>query len=355
VRREYWRRTSILRSRCDALETGEPKNTGRFEKINDDGEDHSMKSYMLAGAALSVAVMGWAPSAGAASAGGDWVGTWAASVQPVWAPDFPFPFGAPRSFWLQTVRQIARVSVGGSKVRVVLSNEYGDQALPITAAHVALSAGGSAIAPGSDRTLTFGGRASVTVPPGAPIVSDPVDLAVPALGSLAISLYFKDVAVATTMHWDGVQTAFIASGDHVADPEIKADAKITPRAFLSEILVDAPAGAKAVVTYGDSITDGYASTVDANHRWPDVLAERLQKEGMGDVAVVNEAISGERILADRMGANSLSHFDRDVIAQPHATTVVLMMGINDIGWPGMALAPTQAAPSADASSSAASS
>ncbi len=240
-----------------------------------------MKSYMLVGAALSVAVMGWTPSAGAASAGGDWVGTWSASVQPVWAPDFPFPFGAPRSFWLQTVRQIARVSVGGSKVRVVLSNEYGDQALPITAAHVALSAGGSAIAPGSDRTLTFGGQASVNVPPGAPIFSDPVDLAVPALGSLAISLYFKDVAAATTMHWDGVQTAFIASGDHVADPEIKADAKITARAFLSEILVDAPAGAKAIVTYGDSITDGDSSTVDANHRWPDVLAERLQKEGMG--------------------------------------------------------------------------
>jgi lysophospholipase L1-like esterase len=295
-----------------------------------------------------LALAGWGGTVSATPAGGDWIGTWAASAQPVWTPDFPLPLSMPRTLWLQTIRQVVRVSVGGSKVRVVLSNEYGDSPLRITAAHVARTEGGSAIAAGTDRALTFGGQASVTIPPGAPFVSDPVDLDVPALGSLSVSLYAKDPAPVTTMHFDGVQTAYIVGGNHVADTDFKADTTSSSRAFLSEVLVNAAPGAKAVVTYGDSITDGNASTRDANRRWPDVLAERMQKEAGGNFAVINEAISGERVLSDRMGANSLAHFDRDVIAQPHATTVVLMMGINDIGWPGaVPTAPAGAAPSAD--------
>ena len=143
------------------------------------------------------------------------------------------------------------------------------------------------------------------------------------------------------------KTAYIAAGNHLADTDIKADTTSHARAFIAEVLVDAAPGARTIVTYGDSITDGANSTPDANHRWPDLLAERLHAQFGDKVSVLNEAISGERVLADRMGANALAHFDRDVIAQPHASTVILMMGINDIGWADSPLAPRESAPAAE--------
>ncbi len=278
---------------------------------------------------------------------GDWIGTWAASPQPVWDADFFAPVGIPRALRNQTIRQVVRTSLGGTKVRVVLSNEYGKSPLVIGAAHVALADKGAAVAAGSDHTLTFSGRASVTVPPGAPIVSDPVDLALAPLGSLAVSLYLPDITPTSTWHNEGAQTAYIADGNVTGATDIKADQKITSRIFLSEILVDATPDARAVVTFGDSITDGAASTPDANHRWPDYLAERLEKAG-AHVSVVNEGISGARVLRDRMGDNALARFDRDVLSQPRVGTVIVMMGINDIGWPGTLLVPAgEPAPSAD--------
>ncbi len=298
-------------------------------------------------AAASVAALALGASAPMAAPAVDWIGAWSASIQPVWTPDFPFPIGLPRSFWLQTIRQTVRTSVAGHKVRIVLSNEYGDVALSVTAAHVALSGGDAKIKDGSDRALMFAGRPSVSIPPGARMISDSVDLDAPALSSLSVSLFFGEPSPVSSIHWEGAQTAYIAGGNHVADADIKADTTSHARAFIAEVLVDAAPGARTIVTYGDSITDGAASTPDANHRWPDLLAERLQKDYGDKFSVLNEAISGERVLTDRMGANALAHFDRDVIAQPHASTVVLMMGINDIGWPDSPLSPHQAAPSAD--------
>ena len=217
----------------------------------------------------------------------------------------------------------------------------------IGAARVALSDSGSAIKAGSDRVLTFSGNESFTIPPGALIVSDPVELSVPPLGSVAVSLYLPEVTPTTTMHWDGRQTAYIVAGNKVSDTEIKPDSKTESRLFLSGILVDAPANARAIVTFGDSITDGDGSTADANHRWPDLLAERFQAADGAPVAVLNEGISGARVLSDRMGVNALARFDEDVISHPHADTVVLMMGINDIGWPDSVLEPLAPAPSAE--------
>jgi lysophospholipase L1-like esterase len=294
----------------------------------------------VAGVSLTIA------PARAQSAGGDWIGTWAASPQPVWAADFPVPTNMPRNLRDQTLRQIAHVSLGGGQVRVVLSNEYGDRPLVIGAAHVALAGQGASLAEGSDRPLTFGGKTAVTIPPGAPMVSDPVALTVPARGDVAVSLYLPETTPLSTVHWEGVQTAYIAAGNHVGEAQITAASTMKARAFLSEILVDAPAGAQAVVTFGDSITDGADSTPDANRRWPDMLAVRLDKEAGGKVAVINEGISGAKVLSDRMGVNALARFDRDVLAQPHASAVVLMMGINDIGWPGCALAPNDPEPTA---------
>ncbi|HJS85523.1 MAG TPA: GDSL-type esterase/lipase family protein, partial [Acetobacteraceae bacterium] len=268
-----------------------------------------------------------------------WIGTWAASPQPVWGADFPVPLNMPRNLRDQTLRQIAHVSLGGHRVRVVLSNEYGDRPLVIGAAHVALAGDGSAIADGSDRVLTFGGQTSVAIPPGAPMISDPVALDVKPLGNLAVSLYLPETTPLSTMHWEGVQTAYItASGNHTGDLKLDGANTMKSRAFLSEIMVNAPAGAQAVVTFGDSITDGADSTPDANRRWPDDLAERLRKSGK-DVAILNEGISGAKVLSNRMGVNALARFGTDVLDQPRATTVVLMMGINDIGWPGTGLAP----------------
>ena len=170
------------------------------------------------------------------------------------------------------MREVARVSVGGSKVRVVLSNEYGTLPMTVGEAHIALSDSGAKIKKETDRTLTFGGSASITIPPGAPAVSDPIDLEVPALGSVAVSLFFPQVTPTTTMHNDGRQTAYIVAGNKSGDADIKPDSTTLSRLFLTGIMVDAKDGARAIVTFGDSITDGDGSSADANHRWPDVLA-----------------------------------------------------------------------------------
>lgn len=300
----------------------------------------------LAGASIALSLALAAVSAGPAAADNEWIGTWSASPQPVWGPDFFAPLSFPRSLWNQTIRQVARTSIGGDQVRIVLSNEYGEMPLVIGAATVGLSGGGATVKDGSNKPLTFGGKASITIPPGAPAVSDPVDLKVAPLESLAISLFFPKVAPATTMHWDGRQTAYIVAGDKTGDADIKPDTTTLSRLFLNGILVNAPDDARAIVTFGDSITDGDGSTADANHRWPDLLAQRLKEAGGEPVAVLNEGISGARILSDRMGVNALARFDEDVLSHPHVDTVILMMGINDIGWPDSPL-DTAPAPSAE--------
>jgi lysophospholipase L1-like esterase len=310
---------------------------------------HRHPSFLQVVAAVALATVFTTPASRAERAdAGDWIETWSASPQPVWDAEFFAPINIPRALRNQTVRQIARVSIGGNRVRVVLSNEYGSKPLVIGAAHVALAGSGAGIVAGSDRALSFDGHPSVTIPPGAPVISDPVELTVPPLSNVAVSLFLPEITPLATFHWEGVQTAYISpEGNFAADADMKADSTIKSRLFLSGIIVDAPPGARAVVTFGDSITDGADSTPDANHRWPDVLAERLIQTGGAPIAVLNEGISGARVLTDRMGVNALARFDRDVLSHPHADTVILMMGINDIGWPDCILAPHEPAPSAE--------
>jgi lysophospholipase L1-like esterase len=299
--------------------------------------------------ALAVALCAlWlaAGSPSTAAAADDWIATWTASPQEVWGPDFLAPVKVPRNLWDQTLRQVARVSLGGRRVRVVLSNECSRWPFKVGAAQIARSEKGSAIVAGSSRPLTFGGRASVVIPPGAPVLSDPVELPLEALTSVAVSVFAPDVTPIGSFHFDARQTAYLVAGDKTEAPDFKADSTLTARVLLSEILVDAPAGARAIVAFGDSITDGDGSTVDANHRWPDVLARRLVDAGGPPVAVLNEGISGARVLRDRMGSNALARFDRDVLRHRHADTVILMMGINDVGWPDSVLE-SGPAPTAD--------
>jgi lysophospholipase L1-like esterase len=250
------------------------------------------------------------------------------------------PTNIPDSLHQQTVREIVKISAGGRRVRVVLSNRYGTQPLVIGEVHVAFSSDGAAIVKDSDRVLTFAGRRSVTVPPGAPAVSDPVYLDVAALRKLAVTTYFPQQTPLTTFHWGEQQTGYIASGNVAGAAEIKADSLLKGRAFLCSVLVDAAPHTRTVVAFGDSITDGNGSTPDLNRRWPDFLSERLSQN---HVAIANAGISGSRVLGDRMGVNALARFEQDVLSQPGVNTVILLMGINDIGWPDSAFAPNDPA------------
>ena len=299
-------------------------------------------------AALFAAGMMLATSAGAAEREA-WITTWAATPAPRWADELPAPFAVPELLQDQTVRQIARISVGGEKVRVVLSNEFGTRPLTIGAASVALAGKEGALAGGAAKKLTWGGRADVVIPPAAFMLSDPVDLAVPALSSVAVSFYLPKKTALSSVHWDGVQTGYISGlGDHTTEPQFKAESTTKSRLLLSRIMTDARPGSRAVVFFGDSITDGNCSTVDSNNRWPDHIAERLQAQGQTEVAVVNEAYSGDRVLTNGMGMNALSRFDTSVLSHPRVSTVVMMMGINDIGWPGPnAVTPTDPEPTAE--------
>jgi lysophospholipase L1-like esterase len=303
---------------------------------------------LLAVGMLALAVA--TPGDGARAAGAEpWITTWAATPAPRWAEELPAPFNVPEVLGDQTVRQIARISVGGDQLRVVLSNEFGTRPVTIGSATVALSSGGSTIDPATVKPLTFGGKSSAVIPPGAPLVSDPVDLPVKALSSVAVSFYLPKRTGITSVHWDGAQTTYVsATGDKTKEPDFKADSTDKSRLLLSRILTTAKPDSSAIVFFGDSITDGACSTVDTNNRWPDHIAERLQAEGHPDVAVVNEAYSGDRVLTNGMGTNALSRFDMSVLSHPHVSTVVMMMGINDIGWPGKdAITPSDPEPTAE--------
>jgi lysophospholipase L1-like esterase len=265
---------------------------------------------------------------------GAWITTWAATPAPRWSDDLPAPFGVPEVLENQTVRQVARISVGGNSVRVVLSNAFGAKPLTIGAGSVAIAGKDGNVDQSTFKPLTWGGKSSVVVPPGAPILSDPIALSAEALSEISVSIFLPKKTALSSVHWDGVQTAYISGpGNFANDAAFKADSTLKSRLFLSDIWVDAAPESQAIVFFGDSITDGNCSTPDANNRWPDHIAKRLQ-EANRKVAVVNEAFSGNRVLTDGMGVNALGRFDSDILSHPKVSTVVLMMGINDIGWPG---------------------
>jgi lysophospholipase L1-like esterase len=236
------------------------------------------------------------------------------------------------NFHNQTVRMIAHTSIGGPRVRIELSNAFGGAPLVIGAAHIAMRDKESAIVPASDRTLQFGGRPTCWIPPGATVISDPVNLDVPAASDLAVSIYIPASATADTMHAVGLHTTYVTKeGDATAQPMI-ADATTTQSFyFLTNVDVLAPLDAAAVVTFGDSITDGAVSTPNTDRSWPSFLARRLAANGGANIAVLNQGISGNRLLRDGAGVNALARFDRDVLAQPGIKWLMILEGINDIG------------------------
>jgi lysophospholipase L1-like esterase len=301
-----------------------------------------MKRGILAGLVVWTLVLA-GTSSGQSSATEHWVGTWATAPvsvasQPSGQPQLGQQ-GPPPLINNQTLRQIVHTSLGGDRVRVVLTNAFGTRPLPIGGAHVALSEKDSAVVAGSDRPLTFGGAPTATIPPGALIFSDPVSLKVPALGDLAVDIYLPGDTAASpsplTMHTGARQTNYMSStGNHVGEKELSGATTTPSWFFLSRVDVTAPAQAAAVVALGDSITDGYNSTPNTNNRWPDHLARRLMSGG-GGIGVLNLGIDGNRVLNEIAGPAALARFDRDVLAAPGVTHVFVLEGINDLGLPGL--------------------
>ena len=305
-----------------------------------------------------------------------WVGTWATGLQALIPPD---PASAPAAgnaganlfgplprINAQTLRQVVRTSIGGSRVRVTFTNVFGTHPLEIGAAHVAVRAGEAAIDPQAGAPLTFDGERSVIIEAGATVRSDAVDIDAPALGHLAVDMHLPGDTWRGRSPISGLRGAWTTgyvspAGDHSGAESMPVDATLQSWLFLSRVEVAAPRETQVIVTLGDSITEGFGSTADTDSRWPDVLAERLgEAHGAAAPAVLNVAISGNRVLRGNdgvfaalsgagpgppnpnagFGPSALDRFDRDVLLQPGVTHVIVLESINDIGMTGDPASPT---------------
>jgi len=270
-----------------------------------------------------------------------WVGTWATA--PVSATNKDNAFAEDT-----TLRQIVHVSIGGPSFRVVLTNEFGTDPLNVAAAQVALVNADASAPAAAALPLTFSGLPSMIIPPGAIAISDPVAVKLPALSDIAISIFLPAQTLKTlTLHSSSNTTNYEASGNQLAAATLTSPKEVTPWRFLKAVEVQAPASSGAIVAFGDSITDGAAATKNANARWPDELARRLQADKkLNGMAVLNEGIGGNRILHDGTGPNALARFDSDVIDQAGVRYVIILESINDIGH--IARNPTPADPAVTA-------
>jgi lysophospholipase L1-like esterase len=289
---------------------------------------------------LVAAAVGTPSVIAARNAPATWVATWASM------PQLTEPHNMPPAPFTQladtTLRQTVHTSIGGETLRLRFSNAFGGAPLPITRVAVARPAGGragvSAIEPGSSRPVTFAGRASTTIPVGALMVSDPVKMDVSPRSNLTVTIYLRDgqASESITSHPGSRTTSYLLRGDATEAEDLVAATPVDHWYFLSGLEVRARASAVAVV--GDSLSDGRGSTTNGNDRWPDQLAARLP----GDVAVINEAAGGNRVLNDGLGPSALARFDRDVIAQSGVSSVIVFEGVNDIGTAEATPEPQQA-------------
>ena len=259
---------------------------------------------------------------------GHWVGSWATTpMAGRMTHDTP-------SFSDATLREIVRPTITGEALRVRFTNEFGIEPLTISAAHIALSASNSTIVPSTDHAITFNGQPSITIPPGAYVLSDAVPMATKPFTPLAISIYFPAQQISSlTYHPRAQQTGYLAEGNEVQATSLNSTKTFTSWYFLKGVDVEtANPRTAAVVAFGDSITDGYGSNLNANSRWPDLLADKLQANpSTRTLSVLNEGLSGNRLLRDGAGPSALARFDRDVLAQAGVRYLIVLEGINDIG------------------------
>ncbi|SFN23961.1 SGNH/GDSL hydrolase family protein [Variovorax sp. OV329] len=267
-----------------------------------------------------------------------WTTSWIAPAEPTWDKDFALPLGMAEELKDSTLRQHLRVSLGGERIRLVISNEYSGQPLKVGAVHVAVE--GHPV--GAD--VLFQGAHGVFVAAGAKALSDPIDLQVRDGSRLKVDIYLPGAARIGGFHWDARDLSTLLTGNVAGKVGPAQGQALGTRAFLSAVQVESSREPATVVTLGDSITDGNGSTPGADHRWPDFLARRMQSHG---VAVLNAGISGNRLLRPGMGESAMARLERDALQQTGVRGVVALLGTNDIGWPGAAFAPGEALPDLD--------
>jgi len=291
------------------------------------------RNFLRAGPLLAASLAVPAVPARAQSGAGErWSATWGA------APAGPPPSASTQSYTSQTLRLVVHTSIGGNRVRVRFSNEMGSTPLRIGAASIGVRSSSSAVSQSTLRTLSFGGQSAITVPAGAPALSDPVELAVPAQADLAISLYLPGAVQATTLHDMALTSSYVSpAGDYTSSVSMPVSRSITSWPFLTEVDVDG--AASTLVAIGDSLTDGARSTGNVNRRWPDYLVRRLQSAlgAGGRIGVVNRGISANLLLNDYAtaliaGRDVLERFDRDVLATAGVRYLAVLIGINDISY-----------------------
>jgi lysophospholipase L1-like esterase len=273
-------------------------------------------------------------NAGTASAHGNWVGTWSTGMQPMHAEPWMGETWAPGGFTDQSVRQVVRISAGGTSVRIRLSNVYGETPLRLAGASIGKAESGGSVRPGTLRPLLFSHRPTAVIPAGRELVSDATVLPVKSLEQLSITLYFAKPTGPATFHTFASAPAYRASGDHRFTSDATPFTETTTSFYyLSGVDVSGGPDARrgTVVAYGDSITDGVGSTIGANNRYPDELAERLVASGRA-MGVLNAGIGGNRVLRDSacFGEAAAARFERDALNRPNVRTVVVLDGINDI-------------------------
>ncbi len=236
---------------------------------------------------------------------------------------------------------IAHVSIGGSRLRLQLSNAAGRKPVTINEVRVAPRLSGSRVDTANAHLLTFGGKTAVTLPPGALIASDPINFALTPASDLAVSLYLHEPSGPPTAHIIGLHTGYVTKGNTTASPSLEHPDQITSYLWLSSIDVQTKPGAFGVVALGDSITDGFKTSMDGDHAWPALLAKRImQEKGGPPIAVLNQGVSGNELLRDGAGVSALARFDRDVLSRPGVKWIILLDGINDINIHGQVDRPT---------------
>jgi lysophospholipase L1-like esterase len=247
----------------------------------------------------------------------------------------PIMFNMPSNLEDQTVRMIVHTSLGGKRIRVNLSNAQGGPLVQVGSAHIALHKANGAIVPVTDRAITFGGKPSCVILPGTLMVSDPIDLEIPPFSDLAVSLYFPHETGAPTDHRLGLHTTYISKGNVSGQDGMPEPTTTFAYLWLASVDVLVPEDAFTIVALGDSITDGFATTLDANRPWPALLAKRLRiPKASPHISVVNQGISGNQVLRDGAGISALARFDRDVLSIAGVKWVILLEGINDINLRG---------------------
>ena len=298
---------------------------------------HAITNTLLAASLAALLATGVA-AAPASTAPAFWQPTWISPAQPVWGEGWIVPLGMPPDLHDVTLRQSLRTSLGGERLRLVISNQYG--AAPLTIG--TLTVRRSPTEP--SRGVLFQGHDGLVVAPGARVISDPVDLPITAGDRLEVDLHLPEPSTPAGFHWDAQEQTEIIQGNAAGHHGAPAHKTLTTRAFVSELWVASTHPPLTVVAIGDSITDGNGSSIGRDQRWPDHLARRLAPRG---VAVLNAGIAGNRLVRGGWGESALARFEKDVLAHPGVRAAIVLLGTNDIGFPGSPFAPSEGPVSLD--------